>query len=297
MRAHRLGLALATALLAVAGTGAAASRNCGTPPPSPATLAEVQQRIGRLLGAQRAPCGGGAINVAVHVILSGASGFVAPSQVDAQVAELNADFAPWGYTFLLSALDYTNNGTWFHNDNDAIESAMTTALSVDPAHTLNIYTGILNNGAYVGYAYYPEDFPEADKRHGVYLDYRTFPGFGFVPFELGRTATHEIGHYLGLYHTFEGGCSMPGDAVADTPEEARPNFGCPIGADSCPADPGLDPIHDYMDYTDDVCYTEFTPGQADRMCAMVATYRPSLLGGGPTAARRGSWGSVKVRYR
>src|SRR6266850_2215633 len=271
MRAPRLGLALAAALLVVAGTAMGAARDCRTLPPSPAALADVQHRIGRLLAAHRTSCGG-TIAVAIHVLLSGASGYIPPSQVDAQIAELNADYAPWGYSFFLSALDYTNNPLWYHNDDDATEAAMTAALSIDPAHTLNIYTGILNNGAFVGYTHFPYEFPETDKRHGVYVDYRTFPGFGFVPFELGRTATHETGHYLGLYHTFEGGCSEPNDDVADTPEEAGPNFGCPIGVDSCPADPGLDPMHDYMDYTDDACYSEFTAGQSERMCAMVATY-------------------------
>jgi hypothetical protein len=297
MRRLLLGLALTAALLALANVAFGASRTCGTISPSPATLAEVQQRIGSLLGPNGAQCGGGTIMVAVHVIQAGASGFIAPSRVDAQIAELNANFAPWGYTFVLSALDYTNNAVWYNNNDPAVEIAMTTALSIDPAHTLNIYTGILYGGAYLGYAYYPDAFPESDMRHGVYLDFRTFPGFGFVPYHLGRTATHEIGHYLGLYHTFEGGCSPPDDYVADTPEEFEPNVGCPIGMDSCPADPGLDPIHNYMDYTDDVCYTEFSFGQADRMCAIVATYRPSLLGGGPTLVLRGSWGSVKVRYR
>jgi hypothetical protein len=297
MRALRLGLAVTAALLALASVAYCAPRTCGTVSPSPAALEEVQQRIASLLGAHRVQCGGGTIMVAVHVIESGANGFIAPSRVDAQIAVLNADYAPWGYRFVLSALDYTNNPAWYNNNSDAVESAMTTALSIDPAHTLNIYTGILYGGTYLGYAYFPDAFPENDKRHGIYLDYQTFPGFGFVPYDLGRTATHEIGHYLGLYHTFEGGCSPPNDYVADTPEEFGPNFGCPIGMDSCPSDPGLDPIHNYMDYTDDACYSEFSSGQADRMCAIIATYRPSLLGSGPTPVRHGSWGSVKVRVR
>ncbi len=67
-----------------------------------------------------------------------------------------------------------------------------------------------------------------------------------------------------LEHTFAGACSASGDGVADTPREAYPQFECPTGADSCPA-PGLDPIRNFMDYTDDFCMDHFTPGEVDRM--------------------------------
>ena len=87
---------------------------------------------------------------------------------------------------------------------------------------------------------------------------------------------HEVGHYLGLFHTFQGGCAEPGDFVEDTPAEASPAFGCPVGRNTCP-EPGDDPIHNYMDYTDDACLTEFTDGQDALMDAVVPVYRPSLL--------------------
>jgi hypothetical protein len=83
---------------------------------------------------------------------------------------------------------------------------------------------------------------------------------------------HEIGHWLGLFHTFERGCSAPGDFVEDTPYEANETYDCPIGQDTC-AQPGSDPVENFMDYTDDACMHEFTAGQADRMDAEVATYR------------------------
>jgi hypothetical protein len=105
-----------------------------------------------------------------------------------------------------------------------------------------------------------------------------------------------VGHYLGLFHTFEGGCLGSGDFVADTPAEATPTSGCPLGKDTC-ASPGLDPIHNYMDYSDDACYTEFTAGQSGLMCQMVTAFRPSLISGGPTPTRREGWGRLKVRYR
>ena len=99
------------------------------------------------------------------------------------------------------------------------------------------------------------------------FDWETVPGASTTyagQFDLGKTVTHEAGHWLNLEHTFFGGCNAKGDFVADTPAERTPTSGCPARKDTC-SDPGPDPIHNYMDYSFDSCYSEFSQGQAQRM--------------------------------
>jgi Pregnancy-associated plasma protein-A len=85
---------------------------------------------------------------------------------------------------------------------------------------------------------------------------------------------HEVGHWLGLLHTFEGGCNAPGDGIADTPAEAGLSFSCDVPTkDSCPNDPGFDPMHNFMSYTGEKCFREFTAGQREAMRATWFKYR------------------------
>ncbi len=274
-------------------TPAAAQRTCGTADLSQAELDQLLQMLGDGSNRSSVVCNG-TIVVAFHVLHNGPTGLLTQAEVNAQIAEMNANFAPNGYQFVLGQVDFTNNPAWFNLQTGADEFAMKQALALYPAQTLNIYSCIPYG--YLGFSYFPTSFPENSFEHGVFIDYRTLPGGVFVPFDLGRTATHEIGHYLGLFHTFQGGCVGSGDQVADTPEEATPTSGCPIGKDTC-ASLGLDPIHNYMDYSDDACYTEFTVGQTSRMCLMVTNFRPSLFSGGPTPVKKEGWGRLKARYR
>jgi hypothetical protein len=228
----------------------------------------------------RRPGGGGTggkvINVAFHVIYSKTGeGNVPESQLDEQINVLNQDYAGTGYSFRKAAVTRTLNDQWFTmGSGGGAERAAKKALAIDPAHTLNIYTAKLGKNL-LGWAYFPWSFEETHFMHGVALLYSSLPGGSAAPYNLGRTVTHEVGHYLGLYHTFQGGCTGDGDFCDDTPAEASAAFGCPTNRDTC-SSAGLDPIANYMDYTDDACMNQFSADQSARMAWAVSTYRPSL---------------------
>ena len=255
---------------------------CSTVEP---TLSEMEA-VAQMLKARQLELGtfavGGQIKVAWHVIYFGTSGNIPQSQIDASIDELNKAFSGFyggantGYTFVLSSVDRTSNRKWFGcTPGSGAESQMKNALAIDPARRLNIYSNKPGQNL-LGWAVFPWSYPETDKRHGVVIHYQSVPGGTLSPYNLGGTLDHEVGHYLGLYHTFQGGCTAPGDQVDDTPYQGTSTSGCPEGKDTCPA-AGLDPIHNYMDYSYDACYTQFTAGQDARMDAMVPAYRPSLL--------------------
>ena len=258
-------------------------RACGTPDPSPAELAPVRaavrDRVQRF-GVTRL---GTTISIAFHVITSNGVGEVSNRQIDDQVRVLNQGYAGSGYRFVLSSVDRTENKNWFTMaPGTGSEKQAKQALAIDPAHHLNVYTCSPGKNL-LGWAYFPFSAAEDNPIHGVVIHYGSLPGGYLAPYDLGGTLVHESGHYLGLFHTFQGGCAAPGDEVDDTPFEASPAFGCPTGRNTCPQ-PGDDPIHNYMDYTDDACYTEFTSGQLDRINAILPLYRPSLFRGSGLAA-------------
>ena len=220
--------------------------------------------------------GGGAIDTYVHVITdSSGNGGPTLSQIDRQIRVLNSAFGPWGWTFDLIQVDYTANDSWYTAGYGSHEERlMKNALRIGSGEDLNIY---LNNmgGGLLGWATFPSSYGGQPLMDGVVVLTDSLPGGDEVPYNRGDTATHEVGHWMGLYHTFQNGCTPNNDYVTDTPAEGSPAFGCPSGRDTCTGVkyPGLDPIENFMDYTDDACMNTFTLQQDARMDEQFAAYR------------------------
>ena len=222
---------------------------------------------------------GGMVNVYFHVVSNGTAGNVSDSYITAQMNVLNTAYGSTGWTFNLIATDRTSNSTWYNNCYGTSEAAMKSALRQGTADDLNIYT-CNPSGGILGYATFPSSYTSAPSKDGVVILWSSLPipaaQGGAAPYNEGDTATHEVGHWMGLYHTFQGGCNASaGDYVSDTAAERSAAYGCPAGRDTCTGNkfPGLDPIYNFMDYTDDSCMFEFTSGQTARMNSQFSTYR------------------------
>ena len=265
-----------------------AGRTCATPEPTALEVAASVAVVERLRGraALRIADEPVTVPVAFHVVTDGLEGDVPDAQIEAQIDTLNSAFRDVGFRFVLALAQRVDNAEWYRGlriGSDA-ERAMKDALAVDPARVLNVYTADLGLD-YLGWASEPDGRAESDRGQGVVLLTGTLPGGPEAPYNLGHTGTHEVGHWVGLLHPFAGGCTEVNDGVADTPQERSGATRCPTGRDSCPFDPGLDPIHNYMDYSDDACMSEFTPGQAERARALTAQFRPTVTAGGYALAR------------
>ncbi|HEY3443573.1 MAG TPA: zinc metalloprotease [Paludibaculum sp.] len=219
---------------------------------------------------------GGVIPVYFHVINDGTSssqGNIPDSMITDQMNVLNAAYASTGWSFSLVGTDRTTNATWYTAGPGTLaETQMKNVLRKGSADDLNIYSNNMGGGL-LGWATFPSSYASNPKGDGVVILYSSLPGGTATPYNLGDTATHEVGHWMGLYHTFQGGCQKTGDAVNDTPAEKSAAFGCPLDRDSCPRQAGLDPITNFMDYTDDSCMSSFSAGQDARMDSMFSTYR------------------------
>ena len=310
-------------------TNQARNRSCATRDRPPEELRE-KERVRRSL-RQRDTSGDFRVEVPVvfHVIwdsAEGGAGWVSEERARAQVDVLNRAFGgvtstydgsvndravDTGVSFRLHAVRYVDVATeqdasrasFFRDDcaPGAGERVIKRALAESPETYLNVYT-CEPGGSVLGWiSHFPDEIDESDDDNGVFLLHSTLPGGDANPYHLGDTATHEVGHFYGLYHTFQGGCHEvwdleAGDAVFDTPPQAHESHGsCAelVGTspDTC-VDPGhsdrtvapyfgADPFQNFMDYAHDNCMSEFTPGQAARLREIVSQYKPTLCSSMP----------------
>lgn len=246
---------------------------CGTYVPSETEIDAINQRVAdATLGGRLVT--GGTINVYVHVINNGsgiANGDIPDQWITDQITVLNDSYGQWGWTFVLAGTTRTTNASWYTCTGGSCETQMKSALHTGTADDLNLYTNNMGGGL-LGWATFPSSYQSQPLMDGVVVLYGTLPGGPVVPYNLGDTATHEIGHWMGLLHTFQGGCRGNGDQVSDTPAEKSAAFGCPTGRNTC-SSPGKDPITNFMDYVDDSCMFMFTTGQDTRMDSQFTTYR------------------------
>jgi hypothetical protein len=211
------------------------------------------------------------VDVYVHVIQRNGNSPATNAQIANQIAVLNTAYAPVNLTFRLISTDRTNNNTWYTGCAGGSERAMKNALHQGGSRALNLYLCEPSYGI-LGYSTFPWDYAASPAMDGVVILDSSLPGGTAAPYNLGDTATHEIGHWLGLYHTFQGGCASPGDRVSDTPPERSSASSCNLGRDTC-AGGGADPVQNFMDYTDDACLDRFSVGQQLRIQQMAALYR------------------------
>ena len=221
----------------------------------------------------------------VHVIAKGtgrAEGNLSDEDVARQMAVLNASFAgttgpgaaDTPFRFRLAGTTRTVKPEWYDlSPGSTAERDAKTELRRGDDRVLNIYLSGLGDGL-LGYAYFPQQGGNSKPwQDGVVVLNESIPGGAVRNYDAGDTLPHEVGHWLGLYHTFQNGCSTAGDRVSDTPAMSVPTGGCPTRKDSCATDPGLDPVENLMDYSYDACMYAFTAGQAARMDAVWKAWR------------------------
>jgi len=298
---------IAVAMISVAAT---AQRNCGSMDVLELQLEEDPKRAfmmdqieTHLLNIENTGVRevNGVVNipVVVHVIYNNSTENISDAQVLSQINVLNEDFRrtnpdaddTWSQAtdseieFCMATSDPLGNATSgivrtstsvsAFGTNDQMKFASSGGADAWPASDyLNIWVCDISGGI-LGYAQFPGGSATTD---GIVIDYQYFGTIGTAsaPFDLGRTATHEVGHWLNLRHIWgDGGCNVD-DFVSDTPASNSANYGCALGNSACGS---VDMVQNYMDYSDDACMNLFTLGQRNRMRALFESggYRSSLL--------------------
>ncbi|KAL3442584.1 hypothetical protein BJX65DRAFT_298866 [Aspergillus insuetus] len=225
-----------------------------------------------------------------HVVSSKASGDVVSEQMlNTQLLYLQEAYQNATITYRLEGVTRQINDKWARNEDELV---MKDSLRRGSYRTLNVYfqtdlqaptggaqghqLGLTEQLAtsVLGFCTLPDPAINITSPRSSYVKdgcnvlARTMPGGSLAHYNRGGTAIHEIGHWNGLLHTFEGESCSPdneGDYIDDTPQESVPTDGCPAIKDSCPDMAGVDPVHNFMDYSSDECYERFTPAQIRRM--------------------------------
>lgn len=249
-------------------------------------IAEIERFTQDAISQGKAPSTGTiTIPVVVNVLYRTSSENISMSQIQSQIDALNKDFnalnsdfnqvpaffsgvkANVGVSFVLDAVNrkQTSKSSW--GTRDAMKKTKRGGLNpTSPNTKLNIWVCTIGGGI-LGYAQFPGGNSSTD---GVVIDSRYFgtTGTATPPFDKGRTATHEIGHWMNLRHIW-GDSNCGNDFVNDTPTHNTANYGCPSYPhySSCSGNP-VEMTMNYMDYTDDACMYMFSEGQKSRMLAV-----------------------------
>ncbi|KAK0378441.1 metalloprotease 1 [Colletotrichum limetticola] len=248
---------------------------CGTPDPSDKQIA--RSLAGRDVGSSGSslPAANISVPVYLHSVAPNQTALLSEATLEAQFQVLHDTFTKYGITMTLSGTSRTVNASWSTVTNPTDELAMKSALRKGTYQSLNIYVQAIHPT--LGRCFYPEAdaFPGSETfiLDGCQIDANTVPGADSpTGNDRGYMAVHEVGHWFGLPHTFQGGCTGT-DYVDDTPAQATPSWNCTVGQDTCPGLPGVDPLYNFMNYQADNCWNEFTPGQVQRMHEQWATFR------------------------
>lgn len=233
--------------------GRAIPPRCAIADPTPEQVQHAQN-LKKIESVSKVAATSITVDTYFHVVSSSSSKYITKAKLQAQLKALNDAYGPHDVTFNLIDTTFTTNSNWAAGNG---EVAMKRQLRQGDYKTLNLYftdVAKLDGLDALGYCFFPEPNVSTGSstfiRDGCVIVAETVPGGSMAPYNLGGTAVHEVGHWFNLFHTFQDGCTG-GDLVSDTPAQASQTSGCPTRRDSCPNQAGDDPIHNFMDYSDE----------------------------------------------